>query len=45
MFSGNNSVFSENETSLGPILEEALLTALCALGVLHSPQNQVCYLL
>lgn len=29
------------EKSLGPVLEEALLTALCALGVLHSPRNHV----
>jgi hypothetical protein len=27
--------------SLGPVLEEALLTALCALGVLHSSHDQV----
>lgn len=40
------SVYSEShnhldERSLGPLVEEALLTILCALGVLHSPENQV----
>lgn len=27
--------------SLGPVMEEGLLSALCALGVLHSPKDQV----
>jgi hypothetical protein len=36
--------FSAAETqngSLGPVMEEGLLSALCALGVLHSPKDQV----
>ena len=27
--------------SLGPVMEEGLLSVLCALGVLHSPKDQV----
>jgi hypothetical protein len=30
-----------DDFSLGPIIEESLLVVLCALGVLHSPENQV----
>lgn len=36
--------FSATDTqngSLGPVMEEGLLSALCALGVLHSPKDQV----
>jgi hypothetical protein len=38
--SGGVSTETTNQ-SLGPVLEEALLTALCALGVLHSSHDQV----
>jgi hypothetical protein len=31
----------EDIQSIGPLVEESLLSVLCALGVLHSPENQV----
>jgi hypothetical protein len=31
----------DSHGSLGPVMEEGLLSALCALGVLHSPKDQV----
>ena len=35
------SVASVGSRSLGPVVEESLLSLLCALGVLHSPENQL----
>ena len=32
-----------DDLSLGPVIEESLLVVLCALGSLHSPENQVLY--
>lgn len=35
------SAADDNQGSLGPVMEEGLLSALSALGVLHSPKDQV----
>ena len=38
---GNGGPGSISSASLGPVVEESLLSLLCALGVLHSPENQL----
>lgn len=39
--SQNSAAQTVGSRSLGPIVEESLLSLLCALGVLHSPENQL----
>lgn len=41
LFAGGGGMEQQKISSLGPVVEEMLLTELCALGVLYSPENKV----